>query len=560
MKIKKVLAWSMACCMVAALPAGCAGGGDRSRGAAVPEAPAGASASTEAVVDSNGGSGGESVTATSVAAPAPGQAGGETSAEPEDVVDVNMWLIDFGTGGLSGSKWSLVESAINDYTEENLGIHINFTWLNVGEYATQVQMAIANNEPIDIVTTIPFAGGNPSLYFANNMALDISGYLEEYGQGIIGLMGGADGETNLLDACRLPDGGIYGIPTYRILNQNLYAVYRTDVLEEIGMLEEFKAMESWGDFEEILKAISALDGMYGIGGSKYIIQMGSFALGNDKFSDIYYYDSLGDGSSMICTDDDGHVSLSYANPDILDSLKMAADWYAKGYVYPDTYLTDEGPEALITRKIVGGYLCGSEYGVESIKAQACQTDMTCVELAKGKVNSLVCAFGVIVPVTSAEPEAAVRLLNALYTTPELMELLDYGVEGETYVRLADGQCDYPEGTTNTTCGYHMNDYLVGNQFITSPWVGTVDGASFRENSLNNFLEAPVSPYLGLTVDTAEISPVLSAAVALKAEYEARLTSGLYTDELYGEFLAKLDGAGIDEYIAFFQAAVDGFRQ
>lgn len=68
----------------------------------------------------------------------------------------------------------------------------------------------------------------------------------------------------------------------------------------------------------------------------------------------------------------------------------------------------------------------------------------------------------------------------------------------------------------------------------------------------------MSEYCGLSVDTSDSDTLLAALKAVKDEYVRQLTNGLYTDDMYSEFLEKLDAAGISDFFALYQTALDNF--
>lgn len=473
----------------------------------------------------------------------------------DELTTVNVWLCDIGGAGAGGNKWTLVNDAINEYTEKNLNISVNFTWVQISDFATQFSLAVANKEPIDIAFTGPVPPGTFSQFYSSGMAMDISGYLDEYGQDIKDLMA----DMRLLDAYTMPDGKVYGIPAYRMLNSNNYICYRTDMLEEVGMVDFFNAMTTWSEFEEVIKAVAETGLTYGMGSKSNNYGADGYCRGAEAFADSYVYDTLGDSTGMVYTDQAGNVSLSFENDDILAQYKRTADWYSKGYFYPDSYIASDMSESLIANNTFAGYVVRSEYGVEVNKSQSCQTDMTCIEITPGMISTAsTVGIGVIVPIVATEPEAAIRLLSAFYTTPELMNLINWGVEGETYVMTDSGEATYPENTDNSTCGYHYMDFMFGNQFISAPWIGAADGAAFRENSMANFLNAGSSVYMGLAVDVSEMDTIISSIAAVRDEYVPILCGGMFSDSLYNEFLAKVESAGVDKYLDFFQTAVDDF--
>ena len=106
---------------------------------------------------------------------------------------------------------------------------------------------------------------------------------------------------------------------------------------------------------------------------------------------------------------------------------------------------------------------------------------------------------------SAEPEAAITFMSMMYTSPEISNLMAWGIEGRDYI-VEDGVAKYPDG--NSEVPYHSDDFLIGNQFLALPWEG--NSPTMREESLAQMEAAPISAYLGFTANTDSIATEVSA--------------------------------------------------
>lgn len=473
--------------------------------------------------------------------------------DPDEIVSIELWLGDLGNAG-GGSKSKDVAQAISDYAREKIGVEVNITWVSIPDLGTQATLAVSGNTTIDLLMTVPLTAGSYMTYYSNGTAKDFSAELNEYGQDIIALMD----ELGLIDAFTI-DGGVYGLTPYRILNSNLYIVAKKEVLEHVGMLDAFQAMTSWSDYEAVLDAIANSDlPTYATGSGNLTMNVAGFMFGNGNFSDITAYDYLGDSNEYVYTDKNGNVSLVAEQEDMVASYKMFADWFSKGYIYADSAYNQDTTDVLITQGAFAAAIYASEFGVEAQKSGTYGTDAVAVQLQSGMLSTSSCTkFSIVVPVTSKETVGAVKFLNLLYTDEYLMNLITWGIEGETWEVNEDGYAAYIGDADASTSGYHSNDFLLGNQFLVTPWVGS-DGADFRVRAEENLKGASVSAYMGLAVDMGEHSSLVSAISAVYAEYRGQINTGGYTDSLYAEFLSKLDSAGIDEYLGIYQTAVDEF--
>lgn len=63
-----------------------------------------------------------------------------------------------------------------------------------------------------------------------------------------------------------------------------------------------------------------------------------------------------------------------------------------------------------------------------------------------------------------------EVLNEMYTNPDVVNLLDWGIEGVHYEKQDDGTIDFPEGVDANTTTYGLNmDWFFGNQFLSYIW-------------------------------------------------------------------------------------------
>lgn len=467
------------------------------------------------------------------------------SDEPEEITEINYWLFNMGVT----DKSSPVFAAINAITEEKIGVHVNFNYVDFGDYPNQLSLAIANKEQIDLCALSPVFGSSFLGMYSTNALMDITDLLNDYGADLKTLIG-----EDILKTTSV-NGRQFAVPVYRIYNSNAYILYRKDVLEGAGVLDQYTNMTTWAEFEDVLAAVQGEGNTYAFGNVSTLVFNSCFS--GTNLTDTYTYDTLGDSLMLVWSDQDGNIDTIYNRPEFVDMYKMMADWYKKGYIWPDSTFTTESKETLLSANVYAGMFGNSEFGADVQLSQAVGATITRRELAPGMITTPAGAnWSAGIPVTAKEPEAAMKFLNLLYNDKELMNLLVLGIEGENYALNEDGEGIYLDGTDASTCGYHQRDFSYGNQFLVYPWQG--QGGDFREFALENVLTAPISIYCGLTVDLSDISATVSALSAARAEYIGMINNGLYTDSLYAEYMDKLDAAGIDEYIATYKTAVEGF--
>lgn len=468
----------------------------------------------------------------------------DDGGEEQEIEEISFWLT---LASSASDDMDEVYAAINEITEREIGIRVNFNAIAFADYNTQLTLAVANNEQIDICAV---AANFVPLYSAGILA-DITDLLDNHGQDIKAMLG-----DELLNTTTV-NGRLYSITNYRACVGDGYILYRKDVLESAGMLDKAQSMTTWADFEEVLEAVKGLGETYAFGGQSNM--MYNIVYSGTNITDSYMYDYLGDNSYLIWTNQQGEVDLIYNRPEVADMYKMIASWYQKGYYYPDSAIETQDMNVSIGQKMYAGAFNMSIYGVEATKSEQIGTDMLCVKIADGYMQtSSGRTFGTGIATTSANPEAAMKFLNYMYQSSEIMNLIVWGIEGKHYVVNDAGEATYLEGKDASSSGYHHSDFFIGNAFECLPWEG--QGGNFRAEALAATQNAARSVYCGLSVDTADYATLIANITAVRGEYYNQINHGQYSDSLYNEYLNKLDSAGVQDYVALYADAVAEFMK
>ncbi len=528
---KKLLSFVLALTMSAALLSACGGSEGTPADTAAAESGAQAEASSDNTED-----------------------GAEAEAvDWDDITEIHVCYMNMGPVP-QGVK--AVEDAINAITEEEINTHVTLDVFEIGVYDQQVGLMLASNTPVDLMVTLPGGPAGFSSMRSQGQLQDITGLLDEYGQGILETLG------DLIKATSL-NGKIYAVPTYRNVASSFYIVMRTDVLEDLGLLEKAQNMSSFSEYEEILEAVKGSEkwshlAPLGSGGSSLMVREGGACIGVDKFSDVSVFDYLGDNTRVACADPfagDDKVMLSYDTDAYRDMIGLGRKWWNRDLLYKDALIAQfNGAGEMIKDNIAFSFLTDAEYGVEAAYEVQCGMPMTCVKVYDYPITtaSLV-KFTWGVTSSAQEPEAAVAFLNMMYTDSRIANLLSWGIEDVDY-EVTDGVAHFIEGNENPA--YHLSDYLFGNQFLVLPWDG--NDADLREVTEKLMKDRAVSPYLGFMCDTSDISNEISAVSSVIGEYRNRVELGCEDEAVCEEFVNKLRTAGADKIVAAYQDQLDAW--
>lgn len=536
---RKLVSMLLAVSMVAAFASGCGSTEEN-----VDSADSGNEANTEAEAD----------TGTEEAEAEEGEE--EASAEDGEAAEIVVGLMCFAP--VDTAVQDRIENAVNEMMSEKINVTADFMWFDASTYATQIPMMIQSGEQLDAIMFTPVPAAGYSSFMAQNQLMDITEYVESYGDDIKKVLG----EDGLAATTR--NGAIYGVGGNLCHFGGQAIVMKKDVLDELGMTEKFENMTTWTELEEILTA-SVAAGHGGIVNSDAegtCISPQPYISGSDKLDEAYWVDIAGDGNQQIYVDPaDDTVKCYYMNEDYKASLIRAGEWYEKGLIYKDASTAEEYADNQIKNGVGVAEVNAQEFGWEGKLPASVGSDVA-VKFTGAMVQTSTASytkFGFGVPVTAQEPEAAVKFINLLYSANDIHNTLVWGVEGTDWVLAEDGTATYPEGVTAETAEYHMNDFLYGDILSITPWEGS--GEDVREQQAAKNEEVEASKYMGFAIDNTKVANQVTACQNVSNEYKPMLSAGVYgadTETKYNEYIAALEAAGINDIIAEYQSQLDAW--
>lgn len=203
------------------------------------------------------------------------------------------------------------------------------------------------------------------------------------------------------------------------------------------------------------------------------------------------------------------------------------------------------------------YTTGGKPGIKAQETNLCGRDMTIFQTMDNYVSSTsVASFPWAIPITAANPEAAMKYLNELYTNADLANILAWGIEGEHYKVGEDGLADFADGVDASTSGWnHSMGWLMPNQFLTHIWVGNSATLWDEMKEFNN--SAVVSAASGFTFDTTNVANEVTAVQNVYNEYQTSVEYGFVEPEAgIAEMNEKMMSAGLQKIIDEKQTQLD----
>ena len=471
----------------------------------------------------------------------------------DELTEINFFTSN--NKSASNEKVKELEDAINAISEPEINVHVNLITADSANYRTQMPLALASGESYDLVFMMPMPPINLTAMYSASQLMDISPYLEQYGPDILDVAG------KYLDAVTV-NGGIYMIPNIRNYASAEWWVIGQKYIDEAGLKDDFFAVETVDDVEAICEKLYDQFGIPVFAGAKNEDSMIQYhGTGGELLASSGSYeentlviDNLGDNLYVLAVDPETDTVYNiYDTEEFVESCKKNQEWYDKGWIYKDSAFSEESQETICKNGAAMSIVVTSELGVEANKQASFNMPVYAVKFKNALVTSgVVSRFGLGVPSTAAEPEAAVAFANLLYTNGDLNNILDWGIEGKDW-ELVDGEAAYIGGDADNA-EWHQFAFAFGNLFVSTPWQG--EGADNRIRSKEENDAAEVSKYLGFVLNTDELQNIVTALFSVTEEYKYQLALGSWDEAKYQEYLQKLKDAGVDEYIAAAQAQLD----
>ena len=439
---------------------------------------------------------------------------------------------------------------INDYFKEKWNIDVDIQFLTFGNYVQNTNMILSAGEPCDI-----FCSGqlNFTSTVANESCYDMyeDDLIQKYGKGILDLV-----DSAFLKGCTV-DGHLYGIPTMRDLAVGMWCiVIAKQYMDGIGYDYSNIDTEACNPAtpEEMTDLFEKLHAQYP---DINVIYPWGRTLLNQKF----VYDPIGGDDFGVLLDPANSLEVSdlFSSDMFMDYCKLMREWQLKGFISKDAATETEGGGAQIRAGTLMADTTGGKPGIVRQK-EVERGDMDSIAFQMGPdfvraEQATVAAWSI--NSDCENPEAAMVVLNALYTDEVVTNLILWGEEGVDYVFTDDGHIDFPEGITKETSEYYniTPAWALPCEYTTHVRVG--DALDLWPQTIKYNNESMKSKAIGFSFDKSEYSAEYTALINIWDEMAPALLYGMVDpEEEIPKLIERLKGAGLDEYIQAKREALE----
>ncbi|MEH7418022.1 ABC transporter substrate-binding protein [Neobacillus drentensis] len=460
----------------------------------------------------------------------------ESSGSGEKISEVNM--VFFTTEIPKDLK--LVQDEINKISEEKIKVRVKLTPINIGNYVQQMNLMLSSNEKADLMLVTSFFGYTSQV--AKGQLLSLDDLVDKYGTDIKKAM-----DPDYLNAAKV-SGKLYAVPTLRDMAGAPGINMRKDLVDKYNI--DINKIKTLDDVESALKTIKENE--------KGITPIVPFQPGAQPTVVYNWFDPLGDTMGVLPNyDNNMKVVDLYETDEYEQFVKTMRRWYQEGLTLKNATTNADPGTSLVKSNVGFSYFSPQKPGIALQESQITAKPIVTTSLSKPvTTTSAVTTMMWGIPQSSQVPEAAMKFLNLMYGNKDIVNLLDWGIEGKHYVKVSDNVIKYPDGVNAGNNGYNLNmSFAMGNSFLSYVFEGNNPNLWSETEEFNK--SAIKSKALGFNFDSSSVKTEVTAVTNVVGKYALGLESGvLDPNKSLPEFIKGLKAAGIDKIIAEKQKQLD----
>ena len=452
-----------------------------------------------------------------------------------------------------------VEEAINKYIEPLIGAKVSFHIIGWGDWNDKAVKALQSGEKMDLIFTADWEGYGEEVSAGLLMPLD--DLVEQYGQGIKDTL-----PQTFLEGVKV-NGVLYAIPTNKelcipqgfIINKTAAEAIGWDVQADDPSIMTTKDLEPWlKKYKEMFpeKYPYLMDGAGGRWADEPWVPDWAGMAGNSV-------------SMKMAADKNGKFDETiysiYETPEQEEHIRLMYDWGEKGYISPEADLSSfdyygtfgSGDFLVFSQPLKGNGIKADEVYTASATTEFEYVEITMQPKYVVTNNAGGSMFGI--PVTSRNPEAAMKYLNLMHSDATLVNLMLFGEEGTNYTKVNDQQVEL---TDLNWYGVHSGAWTVGNTKLQ--YVLTSEDPEKNELLQEYGKDALPTASLGFRFVKDNVSDQIAAVDAVVTEMGNPLMCGQVNpdDPSLGINAMRnaLAAAGMKEILAEAQKQYDAWKK
>jgi putative aldouronate transport system substrate-binding protein len=351
------------------------------------------------------------------------------------------------------------------------------------------------------------------------------------------------------------NGQVLALPWTMKMNQRQFLTWRSDLTQAAGVEPAQDAIRTIEEIETYLYKLktalpeerllmNALDPVF-----QQKHELAQLSVGADLFIDL---------NDPACK-----VIAAEEHPYYTELAGYAAKWYKDGIISRDALVNKEDGATLWRNGKFIVTLSSHEWANanQGFSDPSWTVSSSFLYPDKKYPNRTALANVVCISKNAANPERTLMFLDLLETDRELYDMVQYGIEGKTYV-LKEGVASYPDGMDNASSNYMEwgGQWALWKPQFMRPNPSYSEGFWVREAE---FAEQPNninSPIDGLFINTDSIKNELVRRNQIMEEYGKPIRFGVAKDTSAAitEYRQKMQEADRDKILAEVQKQIDAY--
>lgn len=434
-----------------------------------------------------------------------------------------------------------VVAAINEILRRDLNTEIELIVLPWGNALEQKRLMLTSGEPMDLMMT----SLDEAMSFVSNGQLnDLSDLIDQYGTNIKAIFGEEGAKSSAIGSF------VYGVYNNNEIGATPCIGMRKDMVEKYGI--DASSITSLEELEPVLALIKE---------NEPTLTPLHVSSDQPPVERVIMIDQMADGLAVLPNRGLESTTIVPVTEceEWVEEIRLVHSWFEKGYINQDA--------ATSTVSFESAFRAGDNFGAMMIWHPTSPKAFGGQEMVYAMLGDHVAYSGATggvnwaIPINSEDSEKAMQLLDYLYGSAEVTQLLNWGQEGVdwAYVDKENNVINYPEGVTEETVGYHFGmSWAMPNQFACSVWEGVSDPDVGEQLAKFN-AEGLHSKAFGFAFDTTGYENLLASLSNVKDKYYVSLATGAVDPDVYvPQFAAELEANGIRELIAAKQAQFDAW--
>lgn len=461
----------------------------------------------------------------------------------KDFVTLTWYLIGNG----DEPDQAAVVAAVNEYLKPKINAAVDLRVIGWGDtYENKINPMLASGEKFDLVFSCSWAA-NYRQNATSGFFRELNDLLPVYAPDVEKVL-----SKEFLYASAI-NGKLFTMACNKEKAHAWGPLMRKDLVDKHKI--DTANIKNWKDFEPVLKTIK--DNEPDIWPLCVVTAEAPFKcldwdyVGDDKVPGVLFSNNDASNTKII-----NHFTA----PESVEHYKLMRDYFTKGYINPDAPTQSDFKAELKS----GKYFCinqslkpnkyiemSNELGVEFVQAQFTPSVMS---------NRETTGSMIALPIAGENPERTLMFVNLLYTDPYVINTLNFGIEGDHYVKVNDKQIKSGPKNAATPAGYNPgHTWKFGNQYLE--FLSEKDPANmwdlykeFNDSSI------PLNS-LGFIWDGAAVTNEVAACINVVDKYYVGLFCGAGTDPvdtIVANFEKELNDAGVLVIMADMQKQYNAF--